>query len=147
MKTTSFFFALSFSVFAVTVPSCFSADQQYEECALPLRCGPEVGNVSLRVNSLDLKNQTITVVEESLSLGGCPDLTVNFTGSGQFTLDPLGETIDLFTCPAIPLVAAEPSPFTCEGSNKSSVLRVSGVSAETDLTCLRATTKDQSTGT
>uniref|UniRef100_A0A0D3CYJ3 Secreted protein n=1 Tax=Brassica oleracea var. oleracea TaxID=109376 RepID=A0A0D3CYJ3_BRAOL len=40
MKTTSFFFALSFSVFAVTVPSCFSADQQYEECALPLRCGP-----------------------------------------------------------------------------------------------------------
>uniref|UniRef100_A0A0D3CYJ1 Protein kinase domain-containing protein n=1 Tax=Brassica oleracea var. oleracea TaxID=109376 RepID=A0A0D3CYJ1_BRAOL len=128
MKTTSFFFALSFSVFAVTVPSCFSADQQYEECALPLRCGPGpmlLPNVTCPFWGVDktqiLRPNRVSTLLQEWSILNFRDLTVNFTGSGQFTLDPLGETIDLFTCPAIPLVAAEPSPFTCEGSNKSSV--------------------------
>lgn len=154
MKTTSFIFKFAVAVFFAAVPSCFSADQQYEECLAPLRCGPgptllpnvsypfwgvnkpnycgqtefqlscknnqnltlDLENLSFRVISFDLEIQTITVAEESLFEGGCPDQTLNFTWSNQFTLTPTVDIIDLFTCQASQMVDSL-SSFTCRRTN------------------------------
>ncbi|ESQ37626.1 hypothetical protein EUTSA_v10002354mg [Eutrema salsugineum] len=175
MKTTSFIFTFAVTVFFTAVPSCFSADQQYEKCRLPLRCSPgptllpnisypfwgvnkpsycgqrefqlscnnhqnltlDLANFSLRVISFDLENQTLTVADESLLEGGCPYLSLNFSGSNQYTLAPTIEKIDLFTCSASPEVESV-SSFTCGTSNRNIVTFHAFKSSNTIRACVKS---------
>ncbi|EOA36823.1 hypothetical protein CARUB_v10008544mg [Capsella rubella] len=128
----------SFLVFSVAdLPSCFSADQQYEVCRSRLTCGSgqqvfesnttypfwgspkpkfcgqssfelscennhtlslEIGDIKLRVKSVNLTDHVITVVDESLLDGNCPEI-LNFNGEKEFTLNQHTEKTDLFDCP------------------------------------------------
>ncbi|XP_010470574.1 PREDICTED: LEAF RUST 10 DISEASE-RESISTANCE LOCUS RECEPTOR-LIKE PROTEIN KINASE-like 2.5 [Camelina sativa] len=132
-----FLLFISFVVFSVVnLPSCFSADQQYEECSLPLICGSgqqvfessttypfwgsdkpkfcgqssfqlscennqtlslDIGDLNLRVRSVNLEDQVITVVDESWLDGNCPQIW-NFTGEKEFTVNLSTDKIDLFDC-------------------------------------------------
>ncbi|XP_010477016.1 PREDICTED: LEAF RUST 10 DISEASE-RESISTANCE LOCUS RECEPTOR-LIKE PROTEIN KINASE-like 1.2 isoform X2 [Camelina sativa] len=146
----------SFVVFSFAdLPSCFSADQQYEKCRSALRCGSgrqvfesntsypfwgsnkpkfcgqssfelscddnrqtlsfDIGDLTLRVKSVDLKNQVITVVDESWLDGNCPNIW-NFTGEKEFTLTHHTEKIDLFECP---INISSLSYISCQTSNGS----------------------------
>ncbi|XP_023643066.1 LEAF RUST 10 DISEASE-RESISTANCE LOCUS RECEPTOR-LIKE PROTEIN KINASE-like 2.5 [Capsella rubella] len=133
----SLLFIITFVVFSVAnLPSCFSADQQYEECRLPLTCGSrqqvfesnttypfwgsnkprscgtspfelscennqsltlDIGDLKLRVRSVNLTDQVITVVDESLLDGNCSQI-LNFTGEKEFTISTSTAKIDLFEC-------------------------------------------------
>ncbi|XP_020867436.1 LEAF RUST 10 DISEASE-RESISTANCE LOCUS RECEPTOR-LIKE PROTEIN KINASE-like 1.2 isoform X1 [Arabidopsis lyrata subsp. lyrata] len=153
-----FLLFITFVVFSIAdLPSCFSADQQYQKCRSGLTCGSghkvfeknttypfwgskkpkfcgqtpfelscdgnqnltlAIGDLTLRVVSANLENQTISVADDSLLDGGCPEIW-NFTGENQFTLDSNTEKIDLFICSSNPGKASL-SNFTCKRSQETS---------------------------
>ncbi|KAG2281030.1 hypothetical protein Bca52824_052250 [Brassica carinata] len=152
---------ITFVVFSVaSFRSCFSADQQYEMCLSPLRCGSEpsvlfpnitypfwgssigkpsfcgqkefelsckdnqnlsleIENFTFRVVAVKLENKTITVADESLFDGGCPQI-FNFTGAMQFTFNHNTEAVDLFNCSSNNPVTTS-SKISCQLSSKSPI--------------------------
>ncbi|VVA91763.1 unnamed protein product [Arabis nemorensis] len=150
---------LTISVFfsVARFPSCFSVDQQYEQCLSPPICGSEVfpnnttypfwgnelgkpnfcgqkefelsckdnqiltleiRNLKLRVVSVKPDDKSITVADESLREGRCPQI-MNFNGDDQFTKTPTTETIDLFQCNGTHQPISVSSRITCQHSNES----------------------------
>lgn len=172
--TTSFILRFAVAVYLAAVPSCFSADKQYEECLAPLRCGQGPGilrNVtypfwgvnkpnycgqtefqlsckndlnlildlktfSFLVLSFDLENQTLTVANESLFEGRCPSISLNFTGTNQFTIAPTSKKIDLFICPA-PEMVNPLSSFTCRKSNGDMVTYYTFKTSDSVTECVK----------
>ncbi|XP_009149280.1 LEAF RUST 10 DISEASE-RESISTANCE LOCUS RECEPTOR-LIKE PROTEIN KINASE-like 1.2 isoform X2 [Brassica rapa] len=139
----------------VSLPFCFSADEQYEKClSSPLRCGHgpsvfpnnttypfwgtdigkpsycgqipfklscegnqtltvEIADLTLPVISTKLENKTITVADERLLEGGCPEVW-DFNGDERFTLSHNTEKIGLFECSSYDLVTPL-SSISCGG--------------------------------
>ncbi|WZY98142.1 hypothetical protein YC2023_070471 [Brassica napus] len=133
----------------VSLPFCFSADEQYEKClSSPLRCGHgpsvfpnnttypfwgtdigkpsycgqipfklscegnqtltvEIADLTLPVISTKLENKTITVADERLLEGGCPEVW-DFNGDERFTLSHNTEKIGLFECSSYDLAGEVP---------------------------------------
>lgn len=74
----------------------------------------EIKNLTLRVVSANLDNKSITVADESLFDGVCPQI-LNFNGNEQFTLNYNTEKINLYDCLPTSL-----SDISCQPSNDSS---------------------------
>ncbi|XP_010540003.1 PREDICTED: LEAF RUST 10 DISEASE-RESISTANCE LOCUS RECEPTOR-LIKE PROTEIN KINASE-like 1.2 isoform X2 [Tarenaya hassleriana] len=78
-----------------------------------------LGNRTLRVLSANLTGQTITVADDSLFQGRCPE-TLDLSGIKQFELAAsTTEKIDLFTCPDSPSPPSFPVPCTTRRGEKS----------------------------
>ncbi|KAF8085491.1 hypothetical protein N665_0665s0002 [Sinapis alba] len=79
-------------VYCGQTPFELSCNDYYQTLTL------QIANLTFRVVSTELENNTITVADESLfEGGGCPK-SLEFSGNDQFTLSPNTEKMDLHTC-------------------------------------------------